>query len=54
LNFAVYRGVEARRELKERKIDVSPLVTCKMPLDNINEAFEKGLRAEGGKILIKP
>jgi threonine dehydrogenase-like Zn-dependent dehydrogenase len=40
--------------IKEKKIDVSPLVTCKMPLDDINEAFEKGLRAEGGKILIKP
>ena len=40
--------------IKDRKIDVAPLVTTKMPLDEINEAFEKALRGEGGKILIKP
>ena len=40
--------------IKDRKIDVAPLVTCKMPLDDINEAFEMALRGEGGKILIKP
>ena len=40
--------------IKDRKVDVAPLVTCKMPLDKINEAFGKALRAEGGKILIQP
>jgi (R,R)-butanediol dehydrogenase/meso-butanediol dehydrogenase/diacetyl reductase len=40
--------------IKEGKVDVAPLVTCKMPLDDINEAFEKAMRSEGGKILIKP
>lgn len=40
--------------IKDRKIDVAPLLTSKMPLDEINEAFEKASRGEGGKILIKP
>lgn len=40
--------------IKDKKIDVAPLLTCKMPLDEINEAFGKALRGEGGKILIKP
>jgi len=40
--------------IKDRRIDVAPLVTCKMPLDEINEAFEMALRGEGGKILIQP
>ena len=40
--------------IKDRKIDVSSLLTLKMPLDRINEAFEMALRGEGGKILIKP
>lgn len=54
LAYSVAEYASALELIKERKIDVSPLVTCKMPLDDINEAFEKGLRAEGGKILIKP
>jgi (R,R)-butanediol dehydrogenase/meso-butanediol dehydrogenase/diacetyl reductase len=40
--------------IKEGKVDVAPLVTCTMPLDDINEGFEKAMRSEGGKILIKP
>ncbi len=40
--------------IKDKKIDVSALLTLKMPLDRINEAFEMALRGEGGKILIKP
>jgi len=40
--------------VKERKIDVAPLLTCEMPLDDIGEAFKKALRGEGGTILIKP
>ena len=54
LAHSVAEYASALELIKERRIDVSPLVTCKMPLDDINEAFEKGLRAEGGKILIKP
>lgn len=38
----------------DKKIDVAPLITSVMPLDDINEAFEKAVRGEGGKILIKP
>jgi Zn-dependent alcohol dehydrogenase len=30
------------------------LGSSKMPLEDINEAFEKALRGEEGKILIKP
>jgi len=40
--------------ITKRKIDVAPLVTTKIPLDDINEAFERALRGEGGKIMIKP
>jgi 2-desacetyl-2-hydroxyethyl bacteriochlorophyllide A dehydrogenase len=40
--------------IKDKKIDVAPLLQIKMPLDKINEAFEMSLRGEGGKILIKP
>ncbi|MBM3158045.1 MAG: zinc-binding dehydrogenase [Chloroflexi bacterium] len=44
----------ALKLIKNRAIDVSPLLTVKMPLDKINEAFEMAARGEGGKILIKP
>ncbi len=40
--------------IRDRKIYVDPLLTCKMPLDDINEAFEKALRGEGGVILVEP
>lgn len=40
--------------IKDKRIDVAPLITCKMPLDDINEAFGKAMRSEGGKILIEP
>ena len=40
--------------IKDRRIDVAPLITNKMSLDDIGEAFEKALRGEGGVILIKP
>jgi len=52
--FAVGEFVAAFELIKDRKIDVAPLVTCTMPLDEINEGFEKALRAEGGKVLIQP
>jgi len=40
--------------IRDKMIDVAPLITSVMPLDDINEAFEMTVRAEGGKILIKP
>ena len=39
--------------VKDGKIDVAPLATCKMPLEEINEGFEMSIRGEGGKILIE-
>jgi 2-desacetyl-2-hydroxyethyl bacteriochlorophyllide A dehydrogenase len=44
----------AMKLVENRKIDVAPLVTHKMPLDEINIAFETAMKAEGGKILVKP
>ena len=40
--------------IADKKIDVAPLITSVMPLDDITEAFEKAVGGEGGKILIKP
>ena len=40
--------------VKTNKIDVKPLITNIMPLDNIDEAFEIAARGDGCKILIKP
>jgi (R,R)-butanediol dehydrogenase/meso-butanediol dehydrogenase/diacetyl reductase len=40
--------------VEEGKVDVSPLVTHKFALDDINEAFDTALKAEGGKILVEP
>mgnify|MGYP006266452311 CR=1 FL=1 len=40
--------------IKDRRIDVAPLITNRMSLDDIGEAFEKALRGEEGVILIKP
>jgi 2-desacetyl-2-hydroxyethyl bacteriochlorophyllide A dehydrogenase len=40
--------------IKDRKIDVAPLLTCEMPLRDIDKAFKKAMRGEGGTILIKP
>jgi threonine dehydrogenase-like Zn-dependent dehydrogenase len=44
---------EAFNMVKDKKIDVAPLVTRIMPLEDINEAFYIALRGEGGKILIE-
>ena len=52
--FAVGEYAAAFNLIKDGKIDVAPLATCKMPLDDINEGFEKALRAEGGKVPIQP
>jgi (R,R)-butanediol dehydrogenase/meso-butanediol dehydrogenase/diacetyl reductase len=40
--------------IKNKKIDVNPLITDEFPLEDINQAFEKALKGEGGKILVKP
>ena len=40
--------------IRKRQIDVAPLISCEMPLDAINEAFERALNRDGVKILIKP
>lgn len=40
--------------MRKKDIDVAPLIDCEMSLDAINEAFERALKREGVKILIKP
>jgi len=40
--------------IKNKRIDVNPLFTDKFPLEDINKAFEKAVKGEGGKILVKP
>jgi (R,R)-butanediol dehydrogenase/meso-butanediol dehydrogenase/diacetyl reductase len=40
--------------IKNRIIDVNPLITDKFPLEDINSAFDKALNGDGGKILVKP
>ncbi len=40
--------------IADKKLDVAPLITSVLPLDDINEAFEKAASGEGGKILVKP
>ena len=52
--FATGDYVTAFDLIRQGKIDVAPLLTCKMPLDDINEAFGKAARGEGGKILVEP
>ncbi len=52
--FSVGEYASALNLIRDRKIDVAPLLTCTMPLDDINEAFEKASRGEGGKILVRP
>jgi 2-desacetyl-2-hydroxyethyl bacteriochlorophyllide A dehydrogenase len=52
--FSAGEFATALNLIADRKIDVAPLITSVMPLDDINEAFEKAVSGEGGKILIKP
>ena len=40
--------------IKFKRIEVNSLFTDKFPLDDINQAFEKALKGEGGKILVAP
>jgi (R,R)-butanediol dehydrogenase/meso-butanediol dehydrogenase/diacetyl reductase len=39
--------------IKERRIDVKPLFTDIFSFEEINKAFEKALKGEGGKILVR-
>lgn len=52
--FSIGEYALALNLIREGKVDVAPLITGRMPLDDINEAFEMSLRGEGGKILIEP
>ena len=54
LSCSVGDYVSAFKLIKEKRIDVDPLLTDKFPLEDINEAFEKALNGEGGKILVTP
>lgn len=40
--------------INDKKINVNPLITSVMPLDEIDAAFKLAARGEGGKILLKP
>lgn len=46
--------ISAYNLIKNRRISVDPLLTERFPLEEINSAFEKALKGEGGKILIRP
>ena len=54
LSCSVGDYVSAFDLIKQKRIDVDPLLTEKFLLEDINEAFEKALEGEGGKILAKP
>jgi len=40
--------------IRERRIHVNSLITDRFNLEDINKAFEKALKGEGGKIMVKP
>ena len=52
--FLVGEFAAALDLVARRKIDVDPLVTGKVALDDINEAFKEASSCEGGKILVRP
>jgi 2-desacetyl-2-hydroxyethyl bacteriochlorophyllide A dehydrogenase len=52
--FSPGEYASALKLIRNKKIDVAPLLKRRMPLTKINEAFEMAMRGEGGKILIKP
>ena len=54
LAWSVGEYASAFNLIKNKRINVDPLLTSKIPLQDINEGFEKALRGEGGKILVKP
>ena len=54
LIFLVGSFVSAFNLIKNQRINVDPLLTEKFPLEVINNAFERAVKGEGGKILIQP
>lgn len=54
LNKNMAEFVSASEIIKNGIIDVNPLLTVKFPLEEIDKAFDKALKGEGGKILVKP
>lgn len=50
----IHEYVTAFSLISQKRINVAPLATTRIPLENINEAFGKALKGEGGKIMIKP
>ena len=52
--FSIGEYASALDLVKKNEIDVKPLITNTIPLDNIAEAFEMASRGEGCKILIGP
>jgi (R,R)-butanediol dehydrogenase/meso-butanediol dehydrogenase/diacetyl reductase len=54
LNSTRDEFTESYELIRDKKIDIKSLATHKMPLDDINEAFEMAERSECGKILIEP
>ena len=45
---------DALNLIKEKKIDVAPLIESRMPLEDIATAFDQVAKCEGGTILIRP
>lgn len=54
LAWSVGEFAEAFDLIKNRRIDVNRLFTDRFNLEDINKAFEKALKGEGGKILVRP
>jgi len=54
LNSTVDEFTESFELIRDKKINVASLATHKIPLDEINEAFEIAIRGECGKIMIEP
>jgi threonine dehydrogenase-like Zn-dependent dehydrogenase len=52
--FKVGEFASALDLVANKEIDVTPLVTQKFVLDDINDAFEEACSGEGGKILVSP
>jgi len=54
LNSSMDELRESYELIRDRRIDIKSLATHKMPLDDINEAFEMAERSDCGKIMIEP
>jgi threonine dehydrogenase-like Zn-dependent dehydrogenase len=40
--------------IASKRLDVMPLISDIVPLDRVNEGFERSVRGEGCKILVRP